>query len=39
MKRTESLVIDSCLLGGNVAIHDIENLYTRLDVLGERQEE
>jgi hypothetical protein len=38
MKRTESLIIDTCLLGGYIPIHDIEDLDARFDVLSERQE-
>ncbi len=38
MKRTESLVIDSRLLGRYISIHDIEYLDAGFDVLGERQE-
>lgn len=35
MKRTESLVVDTCLLGSDIPIHDIEDLYAGLDVLSE----
>ena len=37
MKRAESLVVDSSLLRLDVAIHDIEDVDTRFDLLGEGQ--
>jgi hypothetical protein len=39
MKWTESLVVDSCLLGRYIPIDDIEYLDARFDVLGEGQGE
>jgi hypothetical protein len=39
MKRAESLVVDSCLLGRYIPIDDIEYLDARFDVLGEGQGE
>jgi hypothetical protein len=38
MKRTESLIVDACLLGRYISVHDIEDLDAGFDVLGERQE-
>jgi hypothetical protein len=37
MKWTESLIVDTCLLGGYIPIDDIKYLYARFDVLRERQ--
>lgn len=35
MKWAESLVVDSCLLRLDISIHDIEDVDTRFDLLGE----
>ncbi len=35
MKRAESLVVDTCLLGRYISIDDIEYLDARFDVLSD----
>lgn len=35
MKRAESLIIHSCLLGLDIAVDDIQDLDARFDVLCE----
>jgi hypothetical protein len=39
MKRAESLVVDSCLLGLDISVDDIQDLDAGFDILGERQKE